>query len=153
MAGFQVTINGRFWVTAEAPEDLDRIKERCRQELNLARARKTISEMNEARRRLEETHAKQLTARTSRPGKRSSKYEAIDRALQAIDEAKPKSHLEVFNYLDKRVRNLPNAEPFVSARGWVVGFRKDPVRARSWLSKRWSVLNLAQFPRGPKQLQ
>jgi hypothetical protein len=132
-----------------SPEELERIKKRCREELRLDRFRKAIAQVDEAQRRLEDTRAKQSTARLSRPGKRSSRYEAIDRELRTIAAAKPKSHREVFEQLDGRIR-LPNAEPFVSARGWNAGFRKDPAGARAWLSKRWSALRLPAFPRGPK---
>src|ERR1035438_5567027 len=132
-----------------SPEELDRIKERCREELKLDCLRQTIAQVDETRRRLEEIHTKQSTSRISRPGKRSSKYEAIDDALQAIAAAKPKSHREVFEQLDGRI-HPPNAEPFASARGWMAGFKRNPARAAQWLSKRWAALRLPTFPRGPK---
>jgi hypothetical protein len=84
-----------------------------------------------------------------KPSRRNPKYSAIDKALQEIADSKPKSHQEVFHALDNRV-DVPHAEPFVSARGWHVGFKKDANAARAWLSKRWTHLNLTPFLRGPK---
>jgi hypothetical protein len=132
-----------------SPEDLYRIKERCREELRLGRFRTAVAQLDAARRRLEDTHAKQATGQVSRSGKRNSKYEAIDDVLRKVEAAKPKSHWEVFKQLEGRI-SPPYAEPFASARGWIAGFQKDPARARAWLSKRWSALKLPTFPRGPK---
>jgi hypothetical protein len=70
--------------------------------------------------------------------------------LRQIADAHPRSHEEVFQQLEDRRARLPDARPFSAARGWMAGFRKDPTRARSWLSKRWSALGLSPFPRGPK---
>jgi hypothetical protein len=83
------------------------------------------------------------------PTRRGPRYEAIDKELIAISAALPKSHEEVFRSLEGRIK-IPNAEPFKSAGGWVSGFQQNPSKARSWLSKVWSRLNLAPFPRGPK---
>jgi hypothetical protein len=87
--------------------------------------------------------------KTPRPPKRSPKYQEIDKVLQNTAESRPKNHEEVFQALDRRTR-VPNAEPFRSARGWYAGFQKDPEAARAWLSKRWGLLNLPRFLRGPK---
>ena len=84
-----------------------------------------------------------------RPGRRKPKYTLIDKALEQIAESRPTTQEEIFRSLEGRVA-APLAEPFKSARGWVAGFRLDPVAARSWLSKRWAVLNLPPLPRGPK---
>jgi hypothetical protein len=86
---------------------------------------------------------------TKQPARRSRQYEQIDEALRQVAESRPKSHEEALRLLDHRTR-LPNAEPFVSAKGWIAGFNKDPRAARAWLSKQWSRLNLPPFPRGPK---
>jgi hypothetical protein len=82
--------------------------------------------------------------------RRNKAYESIDEALNAIAESQPRTQGEVFRELESRVRAIPRAKPFVLARGWIKGFQKDPVRARSWLSKRWKELNLPPLPRGPK---
>jgi hypothetical protein len=132
-----------------SPADLDRTTERCREKLKHLRLKNDIARLDQGLRRVVNTQAKQSTARISKPGKRSARYEAIDRELETIAEADPQSHREVFDYLDGRIRQ-PNAEPFASAHGWTAGFKKDPARARIWLSKRWSALNLPKFLRGPK---
>ena len=80
--------------------------------------------------------------------KATSRYAAIDAKLKDISESKPRSHQDVFRRLDGE--RVANAEPFRSARGWFAGFKKDPEAARAWLSKRWSLLGLPSFPRGPK---
>jgi len=79
-------------------------------------------------------------------------YEAIDAALRSIAKSSPSSHGEVFSQLEGRTK-FPATEPFGTSMGWVKGFQKDPERARSWLSKRWSKLRLPAFPRGPKYLE
>jgi hypothetical protein len=81
--------------------------------------------------------------------RRNSKYEAIDKALRSIGESRPTSHEEVFRALDGRVP-VPNAKPFAGAGGWFAGFKRDRGAAHAWLSKAWSRLHLAAFPRGPK---
>jgi hypothetical protein len=85
-----------------------------------------------------------------RLGKTNPKYAQIDECLREVAKAAPQSHDEVFAFLDQRCRRLPNAEPFKSARGWSAGFQKDRVGAQVWLSKRWALLDLPPFPRGPK---
>jgi len=86
-----------------------------------------------------------------KPVRRNQKYEAIDKALQAIAESRPSTQEEIFQTLDGRRVVTPPAEPFATARGWVPGFRRDSAAARAWLSKRWAELNLPSLPRGPKK--
>jgi len=81
--------------------------------------------------------------------RRNSKYEKIDVVLQTIAESRPMSHEDVFRALDGRAP-VPDAYPFGDTRSWLAGFKRDPVRARAWLSKSWSRLRLPAFPRGPK---
>jgi hypothetical protein len=141
-----------------SPEDLDRIKERCRQELLLSRIKEARVEADGARRRLQEAQAKverdrakQAQTTLSKLSKRSSKkYEAIDGMLRKIAQAQPRNHPEVFEQLGVRRICIPSAEPFASAGGWAVGYQKNPALARAWLSKRWHGLGLPMFPRGPK---
>jgi hypothetical protein len=84
-----------------------------------------------------------------KPVKRNARNKSIDSTLQEIAEMRPHNHEEVFRALERRVRH-PQAEPFVSAGGWLVGFQRNRHQARSWLSKAWSRLELPPFPRGPK---
>jgi len=84
------------------------------------------------------------------PVRRSQRYREIDEALQKIAESRPRRQEEVFKALEGRVV-FPPAEPFMAARGWIAGFRRNPAAARAWLSKRWAALNLFSFPRGPKK--
>jgi hypothetical protein len=84
-----------------------------------------------------------------KPVRRSPKYEAIDRTLRCIAESRPTSHEEVFRALDGRIP-IPNAVPIGGAGGWLAGFRRNKIAARTWLSKAWSHLSLPAFPRGPK---
>jgi hypothetical protein len=93
------------------------------------------------------------TARGSSVAKsrrRNPRYQAIDVELRSIEQARPRSHEEVFRSINGRAP-IPNAEPFQSAKGWLAGFKRDRVAARVWLSKRWSRLGLPPFPRGPKK--
>jgi hypothetical protein len=91
-------------------------------------------------------------ARSPKPTeRRSAKYESIDKALRGIAESQPKTQKEVFQALQSRMKKIPSADPFTSARGWLAGFQKDPASARAWLSKRWRVLALPPLPRGPKR--
>jgi hypothetical protein len=88
---------------------------------------------------------------TSRsPLGRNPTYEAIDVELRSIAQALPRSHEEVFRSIAGRAP-IPNAEPLLSAKGWLAGFKRDRIAARVWLSKRWSRLGLPPFPRGPKK--
>jgi hypothetical protein len=81
--------------------------------------------------------------------RRNKRYEKIDRTLIEISAAQPVNHEEFFGSLEGRVP-IPPAEPFANAGGWKVGFRKDRRAAQAWLSKRWALLELPPFPRGPK---
>ena len=92
----------------------------------------------------------QTNTSSSRRRRRDCKYEAIDKTLRAIAEARPKNHREVFQHLDTRRIDIPKAEPFASASTWMGGFAKNRAGAHAWLSKRWSGLGLSPFPRGPK---
>jgi hypothetical protein len=88
--------------------------------------------------------------RGTEPTRRNPRYRQIDTALKETSGSRPRTQEEVFQSLDDRHVSLPLAEPFLSARGWTAAFRRDPLAARSWLSKRWSELKLAPLPRGPK---
>jgi hypothetical protein len=85
-----------------------------------------------------------------RKRKVESAYAAIDGQLRAIAASRPESHCHVFEALDGRIA-FPSAEPFLAAKGWLRGYRRDPARARSWLSQRWCRLGLPPFPRGRKK--
>jgi hypothetical protein len=85
-----------------------------------------------------------------KPVRRNKKYSRIDEALKKISESLPRTQEEVFQSLEDRHVPLPLAEPFSSASGWMAGFGKDRLAARSWLSKRWGELSLSPLPRGPK---
>jgi hypothetical protein len=84
-----------------------------------------------------------------KPVKRSARYPEIVRTLQEIALSNPKDHREVFRALDGRV-SVPDAQPFLSAKGWVAGFKANPKTARAWLSRAWSRQHLPAFRRGPK---
>jgi hypothetical protein len=84
------------------------------------------------------------------PNRGNQIYEQIDRAIRKIADSRPQTQEEVFQSLDDRDVPIPLAKPFLSAHGWIAGFRKNPADARSWLSKRWKKLGLPRFPRGPK---
>jgi len=86
-----------------------------------------------------------------KPVRRNQKYKVIDEALRNIAESLPRTQEEVFQSLEGRHVVIPPAEPFMTARGWMAGFRRDAAAARSWLSKRWAELNLPSLPRGPKK--
>lgn len=83
--------------------------------------------------------------------RRNERYKAIDAALRKIAESMPRGQGEIFEMLDNRRIPIPAAEPFLSARGWMTGFRRKPGGARAWLSKRWAELELARLPSGPKK--
>ncbi len=83
--------------------------------------------------------------------RRNPKYERIDKALQEIAESRPRTQEEILLSLDGRRVATPPAEPFLTARGRMPGFRRDAPAARAWLSKRWAKLNLLSLPRGPKK--
>lgn len=84
------------------------------------------------------------------PARRNPKYKLIDVALKEIAESRPRTQEEVFQSLEGRRVAFPQAEPFLSARGWTAGFSRAPAAARAWLSKRWAELALPPLPRGPK---
>ena len=128
-------------------EELDGLTERYRLRFALTQIRQATVRADEFRRRLEEAQAKR---RESPRGQRNGAYKEIDASLRAIALARPKSHAEVFQLLDSRKVRTPDAKPFLLARGWMRGFQEDPGLARSWLSKRWSILGLPSFRRGPK---
>ena len=88
--------------------------------------------------------------KTKKPVRRNQKYKVIDQALQEIAESRPSTQEAVFQSLDDRHVVIPPAEPFMAARGWIAGFRRDAAAARAWLSKRWAELDLPPLPRGPK---
>lgn len=88
--------------------------------------------------------------KAQKPKKRDPKYAALDALLRQIAAAHPQSHEEVFRSLEGRI-DIPNAQPFVGARGWLAGFKRNKADARAWLSRAWSRLNLPPFPRGPKR--
>ncbi len=83
--------------------------------------------------------------------RRNQRYEVIDKALQEIAESRPSTQEEILQSLDGRRVVTPPAEPFMTARGWMLGFGRNEAAARSWLSKRWAELNLPSLPRGPKK--
>jgi hypothetical protein len=83
------------------------------------------------------------------PKRREERSLAIETALREIAKMRPKSHREVFEFLEQRAP-LPRAAPFRTAKTWVTGFQRDAPRAHSWLSKVWRQLGLPPFPRGPK---
>ncbi len=88
---------------------------------------------------------------TKRPARQNRRSKIIDEALQKIAESRPSTQAEIFQSLDGRRVLNPLGEPFVSAGGWIAGFRQDEAAARAWLSKRWGKLNLSPLPRGPKK--
>jgi len=98
----------------------------------------------------DDKEADKKKGRGKEPTRRNPRYKQIDAALKEISESRPRTQEEVFQSLDNRHVPLPPAEPFHSARGWMAGFRRDRSAARSWLSKRWSELNLTPLPKGPK---
>jgi hypothetical protein len=86
-----------------------------------------------------------------KPKRRNPKYEAIDLALVSISEAQPKSHEEVFRFLNDRKVAIPNRKPFTAARGWLRGFQQNRHAASAWLSQAWARLGLHPFAPGPKK--
>jgi hypothetical protein len=88
--------------------------------------------------------------RAQKTARRNPQFALIDKKLQEIAKSAPNSHKVVFEALDGRVK-VPNGKPFAEAGGWLTGFKRDPARARSWLSKHWSRLKLPPFSPGPKR--
>ncbi len=82
--------------------------------------------------------------------RQNARYKSIDEALRKIAESRPSTQEAIFQSLEDRCVVFALAEPFLSVRGWIAGFRRDTVAARAWLSKRWAALNLTPLPRGPK---
>ena len=97
-----------------------------------------------------EAQSPRESPKAKKPVRRNQKYKTIDQALQEIAESRPSTQEGVFQLLDGRHVVIPPAEPFVTARGWIAGFRRDKAAARAWLSKRWAELRLSPLPRGPK---
>jgi hypothetical protein len=97
-----------------------------------------------------ETPVPKESRKAKKPVRRNQKYKVIDHALQEIAESRPSTQEAVFQALDGRHVVIPPAEPFMAARGWIAGFRRDAAAARAWLSKRWGELSLSPLPRGPK---
>jgi hypothetical protein len=127
----------------------EEIKSRWRREMPV---RDMIKKLERAQKRLEQGLAAPCrTMRRSKPTRRNRRYERIDERLKAIAESRPRSHQEVFEALERGHIRLPHAEPFEGTGGWLTGFKRDPKRARSWLSKAWTRLHLPAFPRGPKK--
>lgn len=84
-----------------------------------------------------------------KPARRNAKNKHIDSKLQEMAKMRPRNHEDVFRALEGRIRH-PQAEPFVSARGWLAGFQRNPHAARSWLSKAWSRLEPFSGHREPR---
>ena len=165
--GFRITSNGTDWIKGTAYpavtgtiEDLcgttvAYIKRRAREEIG-AHLSRSVSLSNSEERKAAKVFpagGAQLLAerrKTKKPVRRNHKYVAIDNALRGIAESLPQTHEEVFQSLQSRNVVIPPAEPFLSARGWIPGFRRGPAAARAWLSKRWTLLKLPPFLRGPK---
>ena len=97
-----------------------------------------------------EAQGSKENSKATQPVRRNQKYKLIDEALRKIAESLPRTQEEVFQSLEGRHVVIPPAEPFMTARGWTTGFRRDAAAARAWLSKRWAELNLPPLPRGPK---
>jgi hypothetical protein len=97
-----------------------------------------------------EAQSAKESRKATTPIRRNQKYKVIDEALRKIAESVPRTQEEVFQSLEGRHVVVPPAEPFMTARGWIAGFRRDAAAARAWLSKRWKELSLSPLPRGPK---
>jgi hypothetical protein len=97
-----------------------------------------------------EAQGSKESRKATTPVRRNQKYKVIDEALRKIAESLPRTQEEVFQSLEWRHVVIPPAEPFMTARGWIAGFRRDAAAARAWLSKRWGELSLSPLPRGPK---
>ncbi len=97
-----------------------------------------------------EAQGSKESRKATTPVRRNQKYKVIDEALRKIAESLPRTQEEVFQSLEGRHVVVPPAEPFMTARGWIAGFRRDAAAARAWLSKRWKELSLSPMPRGPK---
>ena len=141
----------RAFLPDASQEDIERLKNRAREETRLEETRQATARAEKAEKRLQETLAKLPMAviPKGRPARRSPKNQQIDGVLRQIGEALPKTHKDVFQQLKGRVA-FADSYPFKAARGWLSGFKRDPRAARVWLSKQWTRLNLIPFPRGPK---
>jgi hypothetical protein len=80
-----------------------------------------------------ETPVPTESRKAKKPVRRNQKYKVIDHALQEIAESRPSTQEAVFQALDGRHVVIPPAEPFMAARGWIAGFRRDAAAARAWL--------------------
>jgi hypothetical protein len=98
------------------------------------------------------SNSKRPSPTRTRGGPRNQNLEKIDKVLRVIADAKPRGQEDVFRHLERRV-NIPDAEPFKSAGGWLAGFERDRRLAGPWLSRRWRRLGLPPFTRGPKSMQ
>lgn len=163
---FQISTTGTDWirgiayptVTGEIKDLCETVASFCKRrardeigaQLNLSASLSNFEERKGAT--VFPAGGKQVLAdsKTKKPVRRNHKYLAIDNALRRIAESRPRTHEEVFQSLQSRNVVIPHAVPFLSARGWIPGFRRDPAAARAWLSKRWAVLGLSPFIRGPK---
>jgi hypothetical protein len=76
-----------------SPEDFDRIKQRCREEIKLNRLRKATADADEARKWLEE--AKQAKALVSRPGSESQSPEVKPDLASCLKRAQVVSDLKL----------------------------------------------------------
>jgi hypothetical protein len=88
--------------------------------------------------------------RARKTARRNPRFERIDERLREVGKSLPTSQQAVFGALDGDA-DVPDAEPFAGAGGWLAGFESDPTRARSRLSKNWSRLKLPPLTRGPKK--
>lgn len=101
-------------------------------------------------RTLDEGHRKHPVGK--KQVRRNLKYEQIDQALCEIARARPKSHAEVFRFLDERQVPTPNRRVFRKAGGWLKGHMQNRHASSAWLSQTWGRLNLPAFARGPKKM-
>src|SRR5689334_7663190 len=85
-------------------------------------------------------HVADAWAASHKAAKPHPRYQQIYAALRRIEEARPRGQAEVFALLDRDKVPVPPARPFDEGSRWMQGFRKNPKRARIWLSKSWSRL-------------
>jgi hypothetical protein len=110
-----------------------------------------LCEIQSRRRAPRNVSARRRRAVAARRKSKSPLYSRIDAALCEIAKSHPGSHAQVFKALEGRVA-VPGAAPF-AGRGWVRGFECGKPKAHAWLAKRWALLGLPSFVKGPKQLQ
>jgi hypothetical protein len=99
----------------------------------------------------EMAHGHEERKKTQKLIRRNERYERIDKALRDCAASRPRSHEEVFRFLDDRKVAIPNRKPFKTAGGWFKGFRQNRYVAGAWLSQEWGRLSLPPFPRGPQK--